>query len=623
MTMRLTHRGPDGAGFMVDGPVAFGHRRLAVIEPTPDGKQPMRDRDRTCFITFNGEIYNYRELREELISRGAKFRTRTDTEVLLEAYKAWGEGALERIDGMFALALWDRTRQRLLLARDRAGEKPLYYQALPRGGAVFASELPALQEHPAVSDRVDPRALGHYLELNYTLTSHCIIAGVSKLPAAHSLLLEKDRDGAARRYWDLAPFFNDKRAFASEDDAANELRALIDRSVLRQMVSDVPLGGFLSGGIDSSTVAASMCRARAASLNHTFSAGFREPTYSELDQAGLVARHLGVSHHELLVESDVAFDFSRIVGQAGEPFADTSSLAVDVLSRFSRRTVTVCLAGDGADEILAGYDTFVADRVHRAVRWLPRFVTRGLRVSASAFLRPTRSKVSWREKLHRFANARDLGPDAAHLAWRRITRPEERAALVRPEHKEVLAADAFEDTSRFLQGVRACHPIDRASYYDLATWLVDDILVKVDRFSMAHSLEVRAPFLSRQMMEFAARLPVEYKLRGFTGKSVLRGSQRSRLPPSVLSRAKRGFNAPVAHWLGGALQPAWRSVREARVLDEWLEASEMDRLWSEHQHGQADHSLRLYGMLVLGQWLQIARSPRPEPAPGPIEEISA
>ena len=458
---------------------------------------------------------------------------------------------------MFAFALWDRTRRRLLLARDRVWREAPLLPGLPEGGIVFASELKALREHPGVSDRLDQRALGHYLELNYTLTAHCILSGVQKLPPAHLLTIETGRPLRTTRYWDLARCFGEKARFGGEDEAAEALASLLDDSVRLRMVSDVPLGAFLSGGLDSSTVVASMCRARAAEQNHTFSAGFREPTYSELPEAALVARQLGVEHHELLVESDVVDRLSAVIDHGDEPFGDSSALPVFALSEFARRRVTVCLAGDGADEILAGYETYVADRLHRVTQVLPTAIARSLSRGISAALPVTWNKVGWDDKLRRFLAAQGLSTPAAHAAWRQIFLPDQRRRLVRPElARDVLAADAFEDTRHLLDDVRGAHYVDQAMYYDVKTWLADDILVKVDRNSMAHASRcVRRS--DHRVVEFAARLPVKWKLRGLTRKYILQQSQRGRVPDSVAFAQEARLQRPR--------EPLVGLISEARV----------------------------------------------------------
>jgi asparagine synthase (glutamine-hydrolysing) len=602
MSERLAHRGPDASGCVLRGAAALAHRRLSIIEPSALSNQPLCDHEQRLWITFNGEIYNYRELRAELRAEGARFRTESDTEVLLEAYRRWDVGLLPRLNGMFAFGLWDEGRQRLLLARDRLGEKPLFYQPLADGVA-FASELPALAAHPGVERRLSPRALSQYLSFNYVLGDACVLEGVRKLPPAHYALVERDRPIAPARYWEVAPRFLDKARYRSLDEAAEALAALLEDAVRLRLVSDVPLGAFLSGGLDSSSVVAAMCRLRDRAGNRTFSSGFAEDSYSELPWARAVAAALGVDHRDEVVRGDMAELLPRIVRHGGEPFADTSAIPMYFLARFARKHVTVCLSGDGADEILAGYPTHAADRLHRALRVVPRPL-RALLARAADALPVTHRKVSLDYKARQFLRGAALPFARAHAFWRTIFTEEEKHALVRPERRaEVMAEDP---AARFLphfETVAGAHYLDQAAYVDLQTWLPDDILVKVDRATMAHGLEARPPFLDHRLVEFAASLPVACKMRGLRGKRVLRRAQRGRLPAGVLRRRKQGFNAPVSAWLLGPLRPLAEEALRAPALREWIDPAAVDRLWRAHEGFAADNGLKLYGLTCLGLWL--------------------
>ncbi|MGQ0736164.1 MAG: asparagine synthase (glutamine-hydrolyzing) [Acidobacteriota bacterium] len=606
MTRALAHRGPDAEGVRCQ-PHAFGHRRLAVIDLSPGANQPMADATGDCIIVYNGELYNFREIRRTLSSDGVSFRTDSDTEVILEAYRRWDVACLERFNGMFAFGLWDNRRQRLLLARDRAGEKPLYYQALP-DGLVFASELNAMRLHPAVSTCLNRRALGQYLAFNYVLAPDSLVEGVSKLEPAHYLLVERGRPLAPVRYWDLAAHFHAKRRFRSHDEAAEALTAAIDRAVALRLVSDVPVGAFLSGGVDSSTVLASICAQRPSAQNRTFSMGFQEDTYDERVWARQAASHLGLAGHlEQIVSPDMAAILPTIVRAGDEPMADTSIIPVYFLSAFARQHVTVCLSGEGADETLGGYETYLADQLRRATQFAPAGVSRLAAATAEALLPVNFGQLGLPYKMRQFLRGHRLPFARAHATWRLIFDEDERRQLVRPEHHAaVLAPDPFDAFTRHDTDVRACHDLDRATYIDIKTWLADDILVKVDRMTMAHGLESRAPFLDHELMEFAAALPPSLKVRRTTKKYLLKRSQRSRLPHAIIDRKKQGFNAPVSHWFAGPLEELGRAATAPAVMGEWLNPAAVERLWTEHSARQRDHGFKLFGLTVLGLWLQQA-----------------
>jgi asparagine synthase (glutamine-hydrolysing) len=605
MTDRLAHRGPDAGGVWTDGPIGLGHRRLSIIDTSAANNQPLWDAASELVIAFNGEIYNFAELRRELMDLGATFRTHGDTEVILAAYRYWGEGCVERLNGMFAFALWDTRRRQLFLARDRLGEKPLYYVELPGHGIVFASEPRALRAHPAVSRDVDPVALAHYLTHNYAL-GRGLTRGLTRLAAGHTLLCTEGQALAPKPYWDLAAVYRAKRRFASEQAAAEELLALLDDATRLRLVSDVPLGAFLSGGVDSSAIAAGMARALPAAQVHTFSMGFGVPSFDEVDQARAVARHLGLDHRDRIAEPEAAETLKAMVWAADEPLADTSFIPTYRLAAFAREHVTVALSGDGADECLAGYETYAADRLHRALGWLPGPLARGLWRTADRLLPVSFSKVSLDYKLRHFLAALHLPLPRAHASWRNIVQPEQRVALMQPAWRELLAseaADTFSEVAGHFAAVADCHWIDQANYMDIKTWLADDILVKVDRATMAHGLEARPPFLDHRFVELTAALPPHWKLKGMSKKYLLRQALRGRLPDSVLFGAKRGFNAPVSQWLAGPLRGFARDALTSPRLRDFIRPAAIEQLWREHDAGIKDQGLKLYGLVCLALWL--------------------
>lgn len=605
MTRSLIHRGPDHQAVVSQPPIILGHTRLAIIDLDAASNQPMKLAARGLWIVFNGEIYNFRELRKELEGEGAVFRTQGDTEVILWAYAIWGPDCLKRLNGMFALAIWDEKHRRLLLARDRAGKKPLYFTRLPDGGLAFASELKALRMHPNVSDYVNPKAVGHFLSLNYTLTDECIIAGVEKLPPAHFLIVEHGKPNRAQEYWNLAAHFREKRRYRDEKEAADALRALLDDAVSIRLVSDVPLGAFLSGGIDSGAIVSAMANLQSAPLTKTFSIGFRERSYDEAPQARALAEELKVDHHERIIDAEMAGILPLLVRMADEPFADTSVIPYYYLSKYARTNVTVCLSGDGGDEMFAGYQTYVADRLRGVLGIVPRPVIGAMAWAVEKILPVSFNRVSTDFKIRRFLAGYRHTPRRAHFSWREINGDHERRKLLRPEVVDaVTKGDAFACFDRHFDELVDCDFIDQAMYVDAKTFLVDDVLVKVDRASMAHSLEARAPFLDYRIMEFAASLPVQWKLKGLRTKYLLKRSQEKRLARDVLDRPKRGFNAPVSHWLNGELGQLAYDASTNGKMTEWFQRRAIDELWTEHRANRRDNGLKLLGLACLGLWLQ-------------------
>lgn len=605
MIATIAHRGPDACAVRTQPPIAFGHRRLSVIDLSSDANQPMADESGNYLLVYNGEIYNFRELRNELESAGARFKTASDSEVLIEAYKRWDLNCLERLNGMFAFALWDGPRQRLFLARDRAGEKPLYYCPLA-DGIVFASELKAVRRHPEVPCEIDAAALGEFLAINYVVGSNSLIKGVRRLEAGHYMIVDRGGIRPPVQYWNLAEHFRTKRHFRDENEAAEALAAELDRSVRLRLVSDVPLGAFLSGGIDSSSIVASVTRSQERNQTETFSIGFGESTYDELAWARFAADSIGVAHHhEQVVNADLAAALPQIVHAADEPMADSSIIPMYYLAKLARHHVTVCLSGDGGDEVLGGYETYIADTIHqRFGRFIPRPVGALAAMTTERMVGSSFDRVSFDYKLRRMVSAFGQPPARAHYSWRTIFTDEERRQLVRAERRrEVLERDPFESFDRHFQAVDGCHYLDRAMYVDMKTWMADDILVKVDRMTMAHSLESRAPFLDHHLIEFCASLPVGLKVRGRTTKRLLKRSQEQRLPPTLIRRPKQGFNAPVSHWFAGAAGEVARAATSEQVLGEWLEPAAVQRLWDEHSSRRKDHGLKLFGLACLGLWL--------------------
>jgi asparagine synthase (glutamine-hydrolysing) len=597
MLRRIAHRGPDDEGMFEAPGVVLGHRRLSVID-VEGGHQPLRGADERTVIICNGEIYNYRELRQELERAGHGFRTASDTEVAAVAYDAFGLDFLDRLDGMYALALWDGARRRLVLARDRMGEKPLYW-TVADGMLVFGSELTAVIAHPAVPRDIDAAALSEYLALEYVPAPRTILKDVFKLEPGHVLTLEDGRTDV-RPYWRLQP--GSGRNAPPYPEAVRELRRLLEASVRSRLVSDVPLGIFLSGGLDSSTVAAFAARAGAL---ETFSIGFDESTFDESRWARTVAEHIGSRHHERVVRGHEMPDLvPGLAGLLDEPLGDASILPTAVLSRFARESVTVALGGDGGDELFAGYPMHQAQRVARWTRALPGPLHRFADTIATQ-LPVSHTNFSLGFRLRSFLRGSAVPPPTNHALWMSSFSPAEQQQLLtddarrnaQPEH----ALAAFD---RAWSASEGAPPLGRACHLDALTYLPNDILMKVDRASMAVALEVRAPFLSRDVVEFAFSLPDAYRMRRLDGKRILRDAVRELVPAEVIDRPKKGFGMPVAAWLMGPLRPLAQSMLSAERLGRagWFRPDVVARMLHEHHDGAVDHRKPLWTLLVFELW---------------------
>ena len=608
MVDALSHRGPDYHAVVDLGAIQLGHSRLAVIDLETHANQPMFSQDKRYWIVFNGEIYNYIELRQELQQLGCQFVTHSDTEVILQAWSEWQEASLQKLTGMFAFAIWDQQEQCLFLARDRMGEKPLYYTSpkclgLQDGGVIFASELMALTQHPLVSKQINYQAINQFLSLNYILTNQCIYQSVYKLPPAHFMLFQKNVAPKLQCYWDLASFFHTTTTNRTFSSAEEQWKGLFSQTVAQQMRSDVKFGSFLSGGIDSSAITASMASARKASEINTYSIDFAEKSYSEAKYSQDVADYLQVNHHIKTVDLGNSDQLIAAMSCYGEPFADTSAIPCYYLAKYARENVTVCLSGDGGDECFAGYETYAADQLFSKFAFLPKFIFPVLAKMTSKFVPASFNKVNLGYKLQQFMEGAQYDYRRAHYTWRQIFSEKEKRLLCHPGLLESFLHDPYEDYAQYYKAVEGCDPLNQFLYVDMKTWLADDILVKVDRSSMAHSLEVRAPFLDRRLVEFAAKLPVNLKLNGREKKYFLKKSQEGCLPASIIHRKKSGFGAPVSRWLTDQLYEVSREVLFSQSMRHYFNTDYINRLWNDHKARRADNGYKLFGLLCLGLWL--------------------
>ncbi|HEX8142196.1 MAG TPA: asparagine synthase (glutamine-hydrolyzing) [Pyrinomonadaceae bacterium] len=602
MCERMTHRGPDSEGLMVSTGVGLGMRRLAIID-LQTGEQPATSEDGAVSVILNGEIYNYRELRVDLEERGHHFRSASDTEVLPHLYEEYGTRMVEHLNGMFAFALWDARRRRLFIARDRFGEKPLYWGVFD-GTFLFASEPKVLLAHPSVRPRLNTKALRQYLSFDYVPAPLSIYEGIEKLTAGHFLTVESGRVEVSQ-YWRLS--YKTSEPVPSEAEAAERLQALLAESVRMRLVSDVPLGVLLSGGVDSSAIAALAVRSSAETVK-TFSISFAESSFDESAYARAVASFLGTDHHEERLSVDLA---ANLVGEIGswmdEPLSDPSLVPTYLLSRFTRRHVTVALGGDGGDELFAGYPMYWGHRLAQIYARVPRFARRAL-IEPTVRRLPVKTKnLSFDFKARRFIAGADYDTVARHHIWFGSFTPEEQNALLTPLARGASGEDIYSDARRLLEEeCDADNTVECMQSLDTRLYLAEDILTKVDRASMAVSLEVRAPFLDPRVAEFAASLPADYKLRGRKSKYILKRAVEPLLPPFVTRRSKKGFGVPVAEWLKGRLRPLARDLLSPeRIRKSGLfNADYVTRLQDEHERGVANHRKLLWTLLMFELWYE-------------------
>lgn len=599
MCERMVHRGPDSEGLMVSTGVALGMRRLAIIDLVT-GEQPTYNEDKTVAVILNGEIYNYRELRDDLEKRGHTFRSASDTEVLPHLYEEYGREMVQRLNGMFAFALWDARCRRLFIARDRFGEKPLYWGVFDNR-LLFASEPKVLLAHPAVRPAVNVQALRQYLSFDYVPAPLSIYEGINKLPAAHTLTLEEGNI-EVRRYWRLS--YRKPTRIPSEREAAEHLRELLADSVRMRLVSDVPLGVLLSGGVDSSTVAALAVPASTETVK-TFSISFAEASFDESSYARAVAKYLGTDHYEERFSADLAAGLVSEIGSwMDEPFSDPSLVPTYLLSRFTRKHVTVALGGDGGDELFAGYPMYLGHRLAELYNRVPRVVRRGL-VEPLVGLLPVKTKnLSFDYRARRFVAGADHDQVSRHHMWFGSFTPGQQDDLLTAAIKQISDGDIYRDARGLFEECDAADMIERMQCLDTQLYLAEDILGKVDRASMAVSLEVRAPFLDPRVAEYAASLPRNYKLRGRKSKYILKRAVADLVPSFVTRRGKKGFGSPVAEWLKKKLRPLARDllaperIRRAGVFD----AEYVTRLLDEHEAGVANHRKPLWTLLMFELW---------------------
>jgi len=591
------HRGPDEGGVHLEPGVALAHRRLSIIDLS-SGQQPMFSADRSVCLVYNGEIYNFRELSEILKERGYSFRTRCDTEVILYAWQEWGEDCVKHFRGMFAFALYDRNRQSLFLARDRLGIKPLFYAVLPDQQLLFGSELKVLKQHPQLPREINPQAIEDYFALGYIPEPRTIYAGVCKLPPGHTLLFQRGQKvPEPREYWDLHFL---PQPVADEEELYTQLVERLREAVDIRLVSEVPLGAFLSGGVDSSAVVAMMAQLQEEPVN-TCAIGFDVKQFDETEYARTVAQRYQTNHFEQKVESE-DFDLLDILADLyDEPYADSSAIPTYRVCELAKQRVTVALSGDGGDEHFAGYRRY---RWHMNEEALRSRLPLGLRKPLFGLLGNIYPKADWAPRVFRAKTTfQSLARNSVEAYMHTVshTSDEQRAALFSPDLKRALQGyRAIETLNQHAAKAGTDDALSLIQYLDTKTYLVGDILTKVDRASMAHSLEVRVPMLDHKFLEWAASVPSSYKLKGQEGKYILKKALEPYLPNEVLYRPKMGFGVPLAKWFRGPLKERLRaSIVDGGLVDSGLfEPQYLEQLVNQHQSGRRDHSTILWALMM-------------------------
>jgi len=602
MTESVTHRGPDDEGQYIDKNMGLGHRRLSIIDLLPRGRQPISNEDGSIWITYNGEIYNYRELRDSLIRKGHRFNTDTDTEVIVHIYEEYGLDCLKYLKGMFSFAIWDSTTKKMFLARDRLGIKPLYYYR-DENKLLFGSEIKCILCDPSVPHNVNLEVLHHFLSLNYVPAPLTLFEGIYQLmPGQYMLVTMEGID--IREYWDLRFTNSQKKPLHYYEDTLDQI---LERSIERMLVSDVPFGVFLSGGLDSSTVTYYMSRILKKPVK-TFSIGFEEESYNELHKAQIVADHCGTEHYEQVIKPEhLEKILPELVWHAEEPLADASMVPMYYLSELASQHVKMALCGDGADEIFAGYETYPAYYAVKTYQTIPRILREKVVIPIVNNLPVSDKKISFDYRAKRFVRGAEFEPEKAHYYWRIIFDEKEKQEMYTDTVREkTVGLDTYEQTYRkYFLKTNANNPIDRLLYADTRFYLPNDMLVKVDRMSMAHSLEVRVPFLDHELVEYMATVPSSLKLKNFTTKKyLLKRIVRNNLPGKIIHQKKQGFNLPVGLWIKTYLNDyVYQVLSDERIKEMgYFRSAFTNKLISDNLSGRKDNGYQIWGLMTLSLW---------------------
>jgi asparagine synthase (glutamine-hydrolysing) len=600
MASVINHRGPDDEGVYVKGNVGLAHKRLSILDLSTAGHQPMSNEDGSVWIVFNGEIYNFLDLRDALIKKGHTFVSRTDTETIIHLYEEKGIECVHDLRGMFAFAIWDEHKERLFCARDRAGKKPFVY-AHTKEGFVFASEIKSLLRDPLIDKSLDYRAIHHYLTYQYVPSPLSIFENIKKLPPAHILIYERGKI-TAKRYWNLS--YRNKLHLPSLRDYGERFRDLFEEAVKIRLRSDVPLGAFLSGGIDSSLVVAVMSRLMDQPVK-TFSIGFEEEAYDEVKFARLIAEKYETDHHEFTVKPDAVSILPKIVWHYNEPYADSSAIPTYYVSKMTRDFVTVALNGDGGDESFAGYERYLADKLADYYRRVPSFVREGIIRRAVDILPHSTNRRNFFRRLKRFVKGISETPERRYVRWICFFDNEMKEDLYTASFKELNREyDSVDLTVTWYERADAKQFLDKTLFVDVMSYLPEDLLVKVDVASMAHSLEARSPFLDHKVMEFAASLPPNLKLRGMETKYLLKETLSDIVPREILHRKKMGFGVPLDVWFRNDLKEmAYDVLLDQKCIERgYFRKEYISKMLEEHVSRRYDHSYRIWALLFLELW---------------------
>jgi asparagine synthase (glutamine-hydrolysing) len=604
MCKTIEHRGPDGTRTMIRESVAFGHTRLSVID-TETGWQPIANEDESVFVILNGEIYNFQALRKELEAKGHKFETTSDTEAVVHLYEEEGLDFVKRLDGMFSLAVWDEPKNRLILARDRIGKKPLFYSE-QNGVFAFASETKTIVESGRVDRDIDPVALASYLTYGYVPEPQSIFKSISKLPPAHILVF--DETGIkTQRYWQLN---RESDPSISLEDAVTETRRLTDQAVSSRLISDVPLGFFLSGGLDSSIIVGAAAQAVSSKLK-TFSIGFEEDSYSELGYAKTIADRFDTEHEEFVVTADLVSDIESIVRCADEPFADSSMIPMYYLARQTRQHVTVALSGDGGDEVFGGYDRYIGLGLASKYHHTPGFIRKGIVGPLASLIPESPGKRSNFRRIKRLTYPSTDSAEQWYMGWMQQFRPESHSVAFTHSFIAAIAENggwADHMATAFAELPNPSSP-KSAQWVDTTTYLPGDLMVKTDRMSMAHGLEVRSPFLDHHLVDFASTIPCEYSIRGRSGKQVLKRAYANLIPNEISRRPKAGFTVPIGEWINGPLRNSTRDLllNPSAEVGKVIKPEFIAQMVDQHASRRQNHAVRLWNLICLETWAQTFR----------------
>ncbi len=597
MAAAIAHRGPDDEGYHIEVDASLGFRRLSIIDLSRNAAQPMANEDRSLWLVFNGEIYNFRQLRRELEEKGHRFHSRADSEVILHAYEDDGPRCLDRLQGMFAFAIWDSRRKEFFLARDRVGIKPLYYY-WKEGRFLFASEIKAILKDPSVRPALNYQALYHFLGFEFVPGPQTLFENIYKVQPGHCLRLAKGGEPEVRPYWDLEFRQSDR----SPEEHIGDLIEKLDDTVGSHLVSDVPLGAFLSGGIDSSALVAFMQEHLGSGVK-TFSLGYENRTYSELEYAQRVADHFGTEHREFILDPIDHETVEKALWHFDEPMTDLSAVPFYAVAGKAREYVTVCVSGEGGDEVFVGYDRFKASRAERYYRLLPRWLRREIITTLVERLPDNEQKKGASNILQRFISGADLPEEGGHMRWQYFLDPRREEVLLRESARRRMNRSPFAPVADAAGRCASTDRLDREIYVDMRFTMPDSVLMKVDKMSMAHSLEVRVPFLDHRFVELAASIPSRLKLSGFTTKAIFKRAMKDRLPPGIAYRKKQGYSFPIKNWLRGDLRDYMRErLNSSSVIGENFEAGEVNRLVDEHLAMTHNHSHILWALICLSIW---------------------